>query len=67
MVVVEVGGAGQACGEGGLAAGVALNEAAHIVTEAPVPLAPHVPVGEAAHLQLKCKRHAWALAWSGTI
>ena len=47
---VEVRGAGEARGKGGLAALVALDEAAHVVPEAPVPLAPHVPVGEAAHL-----------------
>ena len=50
VFVVQVGGARDARGERGLAAGVALDEAAHVVAEAPVPLAPHVPVGEGAHL-----------------
>lgn len=48
--VIQVGGASEASGKGGLRAAVAPDEAAHVIAEAAVPLAPDVPVGEAAHL-----------------
>ena len=48
--IVQVGRASKAGGKGSLHALVALDEAAYIVSEAAIPLAPDVPIWEAAHL-----------------
>ena len=48
--IVHVGRASKAGGKSSFHALVSFDKAAHVVSVAAIPLAPDIPVGEAAHL-----------------